>query len=175
MSADFEMFSYFQGKYSDINEEWFADIGSIIVSSMVFTAVYPVIELFGFGGINLLKKLIDQKTIRGYERIPYNTSKTTIGQYYELYAGPIYQIHYKYSSIMNICFVTMLYGPGIPILFPIGLCALSVLYLVERYSVAKYYRMPPNFSDQLNRSCLDAILFSPFLYACLGFWMYSNR
>ena len=76
---------------------------------------------------------------------------------------------------MNICFVTMLYGPGIPVLFPIGLVALIVLYLIERYSVAKYYRMPPNFSDALNRSCLDAVLWAPFLYACLGFWMYSNR
>ena len=68
-----------------------------------------------------------------------------------------------------------MYGPGIPILFPIGLVALSVLYLVERYSVAKYYRMPPNFSDMLNRSCLDAVMWGPFFYACLGFWMYSNR
>ena len=70
MSADFEVLNYFQGKYSDINEEWFADIGSIVVSSMTFTAVYPIIELLLFGGINILKRFCDQKTIKKYERIP---------------------------------------------------------------------------------------------------------
>ena len=59
MSADFEVLNYFQGKYSDINEEWFADIGSIVVSSMTFTAFYPILELLGFGGINIIKKVID--------------------------------------------------------------------------------------------------------------------
>ena len=69
----------------------------------------------------------------------------------------------------------MMYGPGIPVLFPIGLVALSILYLVERYAVAKYYRMPSNFQDYLNRSCLDAVMWAPFLYSGIGFWMYSNR
>jgi len=67
--------------------------------------------------------------------------------YYELYAGPIYQIHYKYSSINNIVFISFMFGPGIPILFPIALVALSILYLMERYTLAKYYRLPPNFSS----------------------------
>ena len=61
MSADFEVLNYFQGKYSDINEEWFADIGSIVVSSMTFTAVYPIIELLLFGGINILRGFVIKK------------------------------------------------------------------------------------------------------------------
>ena len=68
-----------------------------------------------------------------------------------------------------------MYGPGIPILFPIGLLGLIVLYSVERYSVAKYYQIPPNFDDSLNEACVKDVLWSPIFYCGVGFWMYSNR
>lgn len=68
----------------------------------------------------------------------------------------------------------MIYGPGIPVLFPIGLVALTILYFVERFSMAYYYRMPPNFDDELNYFMLDQMLWFPVLYAGIGFWMFTN-
>ena len=65
MSADFEKINYFQGKYSDFNQDWFSDIGSIIVSSMTFNAVYPILEILFFGSLNNIQKMIDQGTIFG--------------------------------------------------------------------------------------------------------------
>jgi len=139
MSANFEFApTIFDGKYSDFNLDWFIDIGSIVVASMIFTALYPLIELVGFGGILYLKRVADQKTLF-IERIPFKTQKQTGTQYFDLYAGPAYAIHYKYSYINNICFVTFMYGPGIPVLFPIGLLGLINLFIAERWSVAKYY------------------------------------
>jgi len=38
----------------------------------------------------------------------------------DLYSGPEYIIHYKYSLLLNSAFVTMMYGLGMPILFPIA-------------------------------------------------------
>ena len=62
--------------------------------------------------------------------------------YIEIYSGPVYDIHYKYSSILNIIFITFLYGPGIPILFPIALLSLAVIYVKERLCLAYSYREP---------------------------------
>ena len=60
INADFAYFNrFFTGKYSDFNAEWYSDIGSTIISSLVFTAVYPIIEILLFGGINLLFKMAD--------------------------------------------------------------------------------------------------------------------
>jgi len=178
MSANFEdapkFFPIFHGKYSDFNLDWFIDIGAIVVSSMTVTAIYPLIELAIFGGILYLKRARDQKTFF-IERIPFKTQKQTITQYFDLYAGPAYQIHYKYSYINNICFVAFMYGPGIPVLFPIGLLGLINLYIAERWSVAKYYQMPPNISEKLNEACIRDILWSPIFYYGIGFWMFSNR
>ena len=73
MSANFEFApTIFDGKYSDFNLDWFIDIGSIVVSSMTFTAIYPLVELGGFGGILYLKRALDQKTLF-IERIPFKT------------------------------------------------------------------------------------------------------
>ena len=52
--------------------------------------------------------------------------------YVNLYAGPASAIHYKYSFILNIIFITFMFGAGIPILFPIALASLVVLYIMER-------------------------------------------
>jgi hypothetical protein len=105
---------------------------------LTFTAIYPAIELTVFGLVQYIKRVMDQKTLCA-KRIPYRTKKQNISSYYDLYAGAIYQIHYKYSSIQNICFVVFLYGAGMPILFPIGLLGLVVLYVVERWEMAVYY------------------------------------
>lgn len=60
INADFSYVSrFFTGKYSDFNAEWYSDVGSTIISSLVFTAVYPIIEILLFGGINLLIKAAD--------------------------------------------------------------------------------------------------------------------
>jgi len=68
----------------------------------------------------------------------------------------------------------MIYGPGIPVLFPIGLVALIILYFVERFSMAYYYRIPPNYDDDLNYTMLRDLLWFPILYAGIGFWMFTN-
>lgn len=68
-----------------------------------------------------------------------------------------------------------MFGPGIPHLFPLGLIALIILYTVERYSVAYYYRMPVDFNDSLNTDCIGDILWSPIVYCVMGFWFFSNR
>ena len=68
----------------------------------------------------------------------------------------------------------MIYGPGIPILFPIGLVALTILYFTERFSMAYFYRMPPNYDDDLNYLVLEIIIWFPAIYAAFGFWMFTN-
>jgi len=44
-------------------------------------------ELLGFGFLLYVKRCVDQGTIFA-ERLPNKTKKKTIGDYFELYAGP---------------------------------------------------------------------------------------
>ena len=68
-----------------------------------------------------------------------------------------------------------MFGPGMPMLFPFGLLAFVILYVCERVSLAKYYRMPANIDDSLNFRCISDILWTPCFYAGMGFWLFTNR
>ena len=38
----------------------------------------------------------------------------------DLWIDGNYVLHFKYSGILNIVFITMMYGMGLPLLFPIA-------------------------------------------------------
>lgn len=59
-------------------------------------------------------------------------------------------MHFKYAALLNIVFVTMMYGFGIPILFPIGALAIIILYLVEKTMLYYAYRLPPMYDERLS-------------------------
>ena len=54
-------------------------------------------------------------------------------------------MHFKYSSILTIVYITMMYGVGMPILFPIACISFVVLYFVEKILLFYGYRMPPMY------------------------------
>jgi len=62
------------------------------------------------------KQLIDSK----FSGDPYKTRCTGMQKYKDIYSGADYIIHYKYAGCLNIIYLTMMYGIGLPILFPIA-------------------------------------------------------
>lgn len=93
----------------------------------------------------------------------------------DTYQGPAYLMHYKYSALLNIIFVTMMYGFGIPILFPIAVLAILVLYLVEKIMLYYAYALPPMYDERLSQSVLNQLYYAPFFYLGFGYWMASNK
>ena len=77
---------------------------------------------------------------RNLQEFPDKTKCNSVAKYYNLYAGPEYRIHYKLAAIQNIVAATFMFGAGMPILFPIGAFAFFILYYVERFTIAKFYR-----------------------------------
>ena len=55
--------SFFAGIYTDINAYWFNDVGSMIVSTMIFNAYYPVIEFFGYWALRMVFRCLDQMSL----------------------------------------------------------------------------------------------------------------
>lgn len=68
----------------------------------------------------------------------------------------------------------MLYGPGIPILFPITLITLVIFYVVERLMLAYSYQKPPMYDVTINKSTIKMIAASSMLYALSASWFFSN-
>ena len=52
-------------------------------------------------------------------------------------------MHLKYAHMLTLTWVTFLFAPGMPILFPIALIGMVVLYTTDRLAVAYWCRRPP--------------------------------
>jgi len=100
---------------------------------MVFNIWFPFMMEIGYYGMRLTFRLLDWRASSEGNL----TAKTSIQQYVDTYAGPKYYMHYKYSAIMNIVFITMMFGAGMPILFPIAAMSLSVMFCLEKFML--YY------------------------------------
>ena len=143
---------------------------------MVIIAISPYIEFVIFYALKKIKIFYD----RGYmcKRKPkaqIETKKTTVQQFVDLYSGPVYMIHFRYSSIMVQVYVSFMFGMCIPLLFPIALFGLFNIYLVERLSLAYYNSQPPLYDLLLNKQALDWLLFPPFFMFAFGYWGLGNR
>lgn len=119
----------FNGDYYDFDSNWFDEIGSSIAFAMFYSAIWPIIEFVFFHGIRVAFRLLDRMSLCPSK---YRTKKTTVQQYVDLYGGPEYLIYWKYSRITNMAWVTFMFGPGIPILYPTFLLALLIQYISER-------------------------------------------
>jgi hypothetical protein len=167
---------------SDFNSRWFSDIGVTLTGAMLYNVYWPIIEFFLWAGIRQAKRCVDRGfSMKEYNTIPDSdeldprTSKKSLQTYVELYAGPVFFIHYKYSSILNIAFVTMMYGMGLPILFPIAALSFLTLYVMEKLLLHYVYREPPMYDEKLNKNALSILTYAPLLFLSFGYWMLSNK
>jgi hypothetical protein len=150
---------------------WFCNFGDTIVGSMVFNIYFPVIMEFINLGMRSVKRLIDYVK-RGEGT---STSTKTIQAYINLYSGPTYFLHYKYSSILNITFIAMMYGAGMPILFPVAAASLTTLYFLEKFMLYYVYQAPPAYDEKLNNAVLGLLTYAPLFLLSFGFWILSNK
>jgi hypothetical protein len=167
---------------SDFNSKWFSDIGVTLTGAMLFNVYWPIIEFFVFGAMRQAYRCLDRgfstQDVRINEATKEHepcTKKKSLQTYVELYSGPVFMIHYKYSAILNIAFVTMMYGMGLPILFPIAAFSFFTLYCMEKLLLHYVYREPPMYDEKLNKNALSILTYAPILFLAFGYWMLSNK
>ena len=144
----------------------------------MYNILWPIFEFIGWFFIRFLKRLKDNPKFYLFccsKKYKFYTKTKTISQYLQIYCGPAYLIHYKYSSLINIIFITFMFGAGLPVLYFIALASFILQYILERILVAYSYREPPLFDQTLHREALKLIKFAGFIYSALAFWMLGNH
>lgn len=81
-------------QYSDFGENWYEDIAPSLTQTMFIMGIFPYIEIAIGVAMKLVFRRLDSTDPA------YSTKKTTLQQYINLYAGPVYLMHFKYASIM---------------------------------------------------------------------------
>jgi hypothetical protein len=142
--------------------------------------MWPIVEFNMWYFSRFLKRLADNPLYYIFccslcgKRYKYRTKTTSIPEYLEIYSGPVYFIHYKYSYLLNIVFMTFTFGAGLPLLYPIAWLSFLIFYIMERILLAYSYREPPFFDQTLNSAAIRILMFAPILYCAFGFWMFNN-
>ena len=140
---------------------------------MIINAIFPPLEVLCLWIWSLIKQGYDQG--RCCRKLPpERTRKKTLFAYKNLYCGEEFEIHYQYSQMLVITWVTFLFAPGLPILFPIALFGMIVLYVTNRYQLAYFNRRPPIYDQKMNLTAIKMLAIAPLLYILVGAWIYSN-
>lgn len=83
---------------------------------MIINSLLPYVSVLSTWAPKFLLRMIDRK----FSSDIYVTKKTSIAVYRDLYSGNKYEIHFKYSAMLNVVYMSCMYGVGMPILFPIA-------------------------------------------------------
>lgn len=110
---------------------------------MVINVFQPILDYFTALGMVCTFRFLDAKDFRHF--LPCcsrskNTNLTTIQSYIETYAGPRFNIANSYGSMLATVWIAMMFGPAIPIMFPLAACTIINRYIVDRFMVAKFCR-----------------------------------
>ena len=63
-------------------------------------------------------------------------------------------INFRYSTLLNMIYVTFTHGIALPILFPICAFGILVTYITESFLIAHFYKKPPMLDNRMNDHAL---------------------
>jgi len=161
------------GQNSAYTQEWFQTSSGTLVYAMVFTSGFPILEYLLFMLERVFSRVRD-RALHGFCGTKVVTKRTTISAYLNYHQAPTFPIHFKYSFMMNIVFVSFMYGAGIPLLFVIALVSFALFYCVERLILVYVAEHTRSYEETLNESTIDFMMVAPLLFVGNGFWQYAS-
>ena len=175
-NANFITFNihYFDGDYTDLNDKWYVNVGSIFIIAMFFRLVIsPGMIVVRW----LLKKvliMIDRRAIRPPKDTVF-TSKNHNIDFADLYSGAKLKLSNPYNKVLLNVMISMMLGLGLPILFPFVLLFLVVIYFAYKSATLYWFKKPPKLDDSLSNLFMHNMKFAPLLYCGFSYWMLNNR
>lgn len=102
---------------------------------MIINAVCPILEYNIENLLHWYEVRSDQSWCKDKDETIYKTKCTKVMQYLEIHSGPDHEVHVKYAEILTVVFVVLMFGPGMPVLYPLAVIHYFIYYNVARYSI----------------------------------------
>ena len=148
---------------NDFNKTWFITVGSKMINLLIVGIVSP--SLLNFLTIPLYSWLRKKAAL----------SKKIQREMNEAYLPPAFELQGRYSFVLNIIFVTMLFSSGIPVLIVFSFLVFLVMYIIDTYYFLRYNSRPPVYSANLHRNILKILPLSIILHVAFGIWIYGSN
>lgn len=105
---------------------------------MIITAFMPYIEVMIAIIMKQVFRILDRGS-PGKVDSTKPTKKTTKQAFIDLYSGPVYMIHFKYSTVIMQVYIAFAYGLFVPFLFITTTIGVLNMYIVERICMYYFY------------------------------------
>jgi hypothetical protein len=95
-------------------------------------------------------------------------------EYFEYYVGPHFDMDIRYSQLLTTIFITILFSPGLPILYVFLFLYVLITYWVDKILTFRYYKKPPQYDLYLARTFHGILLVGMILHYLLAIWIYGQ-
>lgn len=82
----------------------------------------------------------------------------------------------RYAQLLVTYYICLIYGTGVPLLYPIGCVSFATTYWVDKWLFMRFYRSPPHYSDEI---CVRAARLTAFpallVHLAMSIWILGNE
>ena len=150
------------GKFADFTQEWFANVGTTILTTMLINIFSP--HLY-----NALRGLCYCYYVsRDDLRAPTQRDLD------RRVLGPPNDPAIRYAQLLNTVFVCLVFSTGMPLLLPIAAASTLLFFWVDKATFMWYFRKPAVFSYRLQQTMSALLPLALLLKLAVGAWMLSG-
>lgn len=87
---------------------------------------------------------------------------------------PSFDLTKKYSHILNMLFVTMLYSSGMPVLYFVAFLVFFSSYLFQKYILLRVSSRPVKYSETISQNVTNLLSYAVVLKIFMCLWVYTT-
>mgnify|MGYP000179687617 CR=1 FL=1 len=160
---------FFNGDYVDFGTDWYNVVGVTIFTTAFINGFMPVTSMYLIV-LGWLKRCCD----RGCSFDKKKTKKLLQSEYEALYIGTNIEYENRFSVLIAMIWVVMMFSCAMPILYLAGFILCFVTYWTDKGLFVWYYRIPPRHGSDLANKARSIIEWSLLLHLFMGLYMISN-
>jgi hypothetical protein len=169
--AEVSWFPVLNGAYQSFDADWYKNVGSALVLTLITTILATAVGNLAFGCIYACLRCCDRSCNCCNDR---KTRQLTQENYENKNLGSNFELEMRYNGILTVMFVTMIYSAGLPILYLIAAAYFAVMYWVDKYLMLRHYRKPPMYDATLALKVIGWFKYALFLHFLLASAMFAN-
>ena len=171
-SMDPELAAIFSnGANTDFGDAWYLQFSTLLLVNTGILAVTPLAHAL----LSFVWLRASRFAKRNFIYANHSNNGTDNVKYLELNAGPEYLFETKTAPLNAVLFTTLIFGLAFPLLYFVGLIAILVQYINERFTLALLYRLPKKYSLSLTLQNVNILAIAPVVASAIAFWMMGNR
>lgn len=159
-----------QGHYPEFSVEWYRLVGSSLCVQMTLMILSTHLTNLGSEVGGCLRRCWDRRCTRD----AHKTRKFTQVDYERVNMGRQVEFDNRYSNILVVTLVVMLYGSGMPVLYLIAAAFFFATYWTDKYLILHWYAKPRLTDDTMIQETFQYFGFAVLLHLIGGVLMYSN-